>query len=176
MDKVIYFENSSQDECLCSGNIYFDFLDYAFDCSDFFMLAYVNYYGKGYSSIMKSFLKKLNKFKVKTRTNPSWPGTLDTYTKNSTYKVVFYRTDLEAKTILKSINSLNTWSSPLYPQDLAFFKGNQCWFYSVGHENIAAILRATSDDFEFLETRELAHRLNAKPYDDYYRNFDEHLI
>ena len=121
MDKVIFFENNNQSECLCSGDIYFHFLDYAFECADFFMLVYVNYYGKGYSAIMKDFKKKLEAFKVKVRTNPCWPGTPGTYSVNTTYKVVFYRTDPKAKNILKTVTSLSDLSCPIYPQDLAFF-------------------------------------------------------
>ena len=176
MERIIFFENDNQYESVCSGTIYFDFLDYAFAHTDYFMLVYVNYYGKGYSPTMKDYSKKLEKFKIKTRTNPCWPGTLGTYSRNTTYKVVFYRTAFEAKTILKTVSALNTWSSPSYPQDLAFFKGNQCWFYSVGHENIAAIIRATNDDLDFVESRRIAHRTNAKPVDKYYSNYDECLI
>lgn len=139
------------------------------------MLVYVNYYGKGYSAIMKSFRKELEAYKVKTRTNPYWPGTPGTYSVNTSYKVVFYRTDQKAKTILKKVTSLNAWMCPSYPQDLAFFKKNQCWFYSVGHENIAAIIRPTNNDLDFLESHQLAQRMNAKPLSEYYRNFDECL-
>ena len=173
MDSVIFFENTSQNNCLCAGDNYPLFLDYAFDVADFFMLVYVNYYGNGYSAIMKKFKKELKPFQVKTRTDPHWPGTPFTYCLNTTYKIVFYRTDIKAKAILKKVNALNDWSCPHYPQDLAFFKGNICWFYSVGHENIAAVLRPTNDDFEFLESHQLAHRANAKKLSDYYSQFDE---
>ena len=175
MDKVIFFENNYQSECLCSGDVYFDFLDYAFDTADFFMLVYVNYYGKGYSATMKAFKKELEEFKVKTRTNPHWPGTPGTSSMNTTYKVVFYRTDPTAKAILKKVNALNAWACPSYPQDLAFFKGNKCWFYSVGHENIAAIIGATNSDFDFIESKKLANRANAEPLGEYYKQFDECL-
>ena len=175
MEKVIFFENKNQHECLCSGDVYFDFLDYAFKCADYFMLVYVNYYGKGYSAIMKNFKKDLESFRVKTRTNASWPGTPATFCPNTTYKIVFYRTVPEAKAILKRVKTLRGWSSPSYPQDLAFFKKNQCWFYSVGHENIAAIIRATDNDFDFLETKGLALGRNAQPLTEYYKAFDEEL-
>ena len=173
MDKIIYFENNNPNTSICSGSLYFEFLDYAFNCADYFMLVYVNYYGKGYSSIMKEFSKKLQKFKVKSRSNPSWPGTQSTYSHKTTYKIVFYRTDLEAKEILKTVSSLNMWSSPTYPQDLAFFKKEECWFYSVGHENIAAILRPTDEDYCFVEKKGLAHRRNAKPLGEYYDSYNE---
>jgi hypothetical protein len=173
MDKVIFFENKNQKESICSAERYFSFLDYAFDCTDFFMLVFVNYHGKGYSATMNTFKKELEPFTVKTRSNPSWPGTPSTYSINTTYKVIFYRTDPKAKTILKKVTALNDWSSPSYPQDLAFFKGNKCWFYSVGHEKIAAIIRPTNNDLDFMESYQFAQRINVEPLTDYYRGFDE---
>ena len=55
MDKVIYFDNQEQRMDSCSGQAYYNFLDYAFEQTDYFMLVYVNYYGKGYSKIMKHY-------------------------------------------------------------------------------------------------------------------------
>lgn len=175
MEKVIFFENYNQSKCLCSGDRYFHFLDYAFACADFFMLVYVNYYGKGYSAIMKNFKKELEPFKVRSRTNPCWPGTPGTYSVNTTYKIVFYRTDEKAKVILKKVTSISDWKNPYYPQDLAFFKRNKCWFYSVAHENIAAIIRPTEKDLEFLEAHQLSCPMNTDPLSEYYRSFDEHI-
>lgn len=173
---LIYFENNYQKVDPCSGQKYYDFLDYAFSVADFFMLVYVNYYGKGYSKIIKKFIEALKPYKVKSRTNPSWPGTLGTYSLNTTYKVVFYRTSTEAKEVLKNATGISFWSSPSNPQDLAFFKGNLCWFYSVGHENIAAIIHATQDDLDFVESLGLALKKNAKPTSEYYSLYDEPLL
>lgn len=176
-DKIIYFDNNSQKLDRCAGQVYFDFLDYAFSETDFFMLVYVNYYGKGYTKAMKSYKNALNPFKVKSRTNPSWPGTLKTYCPNTTYKIVFYRNDMKAKEILKQVDRLSDWSRPNYPQDLAFFKGNQCWFYSVGHEKIGVVIHATDKDVDFFEKkgltqREAVHNLRIGSFDAY----DEILI
>ena len=158
MDKIIFFDNDDQREDHCVGEIYYNFLDYAFEKTDFFMLVYVNYYGKGYTKTMKSFRDELKPYKVKSRTNPSWPGTLWTICPNTTYKVVFYRNCAEAKEILKRVNCLSAWSCPSYPQDLAFFKGNQCWAYSVGHETMGAIIHADEEDLDFVERLGLAKR------------------
>lgn len=177
MDKIIYFENGNQNVDRCTGKIYFDFLDYAFSKTDFFMLVYVNYGGKGYTKNMKSFKNELAPFQVKTRTNPSWPGTLNTYSANTTYKIIFYKTTSKAKEILKKVCSLSDWSSPFNPQDLAFFKGNQCWFYSVGHEKIAAIIHATNDDLGFLECAGLATANSAKDRkNDYFDAYNEIIV
>lgn len=175
MEKVIYFNNDDQKTDYCAGQTYFDFLDYAFSKTDYFMLVYVNYYGKGYTRQQKYFKKTLEPFKVKSRSNPSWPGTLKTFSKNSSYKVVFYKNDERAKQLLKECNCLSDWSRPVNPEDLAFFKGNKCWFYSVGHEKIAAIIRADKEDLDFVESTGLASRSKAKIRDDYFDAYDEEI-
>lgn len=174
MEKVIYFKNDEQKKDYCTGQIYFDFLDYAFSKNDYFMLVYINYYGKGYTSKQKYFKDALKKYKVKSRNNPKWPGTLQQNCPNTTYKIVFYKTENEAKEILKKVMSLSDWSRPSFPEDLAFFKGNQCWFYSVGHEKIAAIIHATEEDINFLATNGLAEKHKAYiPNDNYFSAYDE---
>ena len=176
MEKVIYFKNDDQHKDYCTGKIYQDFLDYAFLKSDYFMLVYINYYGKGYTKHQRYFKKVLDKFKVKSRSNPSWPGTLTAICHNTTYKVIFYKTQLEAKKILEEVNSLSDWSRPGYPEDLAFFKGNQCWFYSVGHEKIAAIIHADKEDIAFLESKGLANTESSfVAQNNYFDSYDENI-
>lgn len=161
----------------CSGDVYSRFIDYAFEESDFFMLVYVNYYGKGYTKVMKKFRDELQPFVVKSRSNPSWPGTLETYCPNTTYKVIFYRKDEKAKEILKTVDRLSTWSCPSYPQDLAFFKGNNCWSYSIGHEVMGGLIDPTEKDILFLEENGLASRSNIEiDTDNYYSAYDETII
>lgn len=176
MDKAIYFFNDNQRVDNCSGQTYFDFLDYAFEESDYFMLVYVNYYGKGYSKKMNYFKKALKPYQIKARTNPCWPGVLGTDCDQTTYKIIFYSNKPEAKNILKQVAKLSDWSSPSYPQDLAFFKGNQCWFYSVGHEKIGAIIHATDKDLDFVESKRLAVRETAfYPKNNCFGAYDEIL-
>ena len=172
MYKIIHFDNENQTIDKCEGNRYSCFLDYAFENTDYFMLVYVNYYGKGYSQRAKDIKKSLEKYKVKTRTNPQWPGTPGTYAKNTTYKIIFYKTDMAAKKVLKQVSCMSDWSAP-FPQDLAFFKGNLCWFYSVGHEKIGVIIRASRNDIDFLESIGLAKRNDARPMNEYYMLYDE---
>ena len=159
-------------------NDYYDFLSYAFHRTDFFMLVYVNYYNKGYTKEMKALKKALEPYVVKKRTNPSWPGTLNTFSLNSTYKVVFYSTAPEAKQILMRASfCIGDWSRPLNPEDLAFFEGNKCWFYSVGHEKIGAVIRATEDDVRFLLEKGLISLKDVfKRKDDYFDAYDEQLV
>lgn len=170
MDKIVILNQE------CKGQTYYDFLDYAFSQADYFMLVYVNYYRKGYTKSQKHFKTALNPYKVKSRSNPSWPGTLRTVCPNTTYKIVFYRTDDGAKKILKEVESLYEWSRPNCAEDLAFFKGNHCWFYSVGHEKMAAIIHANGSDLAFVESKGLASYGSIYDIlDNYYDAFDEDL-
>ncbi len=116
---------------------------------------------------MKEFKQALQPYKVKSRKNPSWPGTLYTHCPDTTYQIVFYRNTLQAKEILKKVNAMSDWSRPSHPEDLAFFKGNQCWFYSVGHEKIAGILYATDKDIDFVVSKGLAERENVRMESSY---------
>lgn len=176
MDKVIYFFNDNQRIDSCSGQVYFDFLDYAFEESNYFMLVYVNYYGKGYSETMKFFKNALKPYQKKSRSNPSWPGVSNTFCPKTTYKIVFYDNKSEAKEILKRVTKLSDWTAPSNPQDLAFFKGNKCWFYSVGHEKIGAIIHATKKDIDFVESKKLAVREAAfEPQNNFFDSYDELL-
>ena len=178
MKKVIYFNNDDQKKDYCEGKVYSDFIDYAFEECNYFMLVYVNYYGKGYSKIMKDFKNALKPYKVKSRTNPSWPGVLGTICPDTTYKIIFYRNDLKAKELLKQVSKLSDWTRPHYPQDLAFFKGNKCWSFSVGHEKIAGIVDATDKDMNFLISNNLVDKddLDMVIDDDgYYDAYDESI-
>ena len=158
MNKLVYFGSDNPQESCCQGQKYYDFLDYAFSKADYFMLVYINYYGKGYSAKQKYFKEKLAKFKVKSRSNPIWPGTPSVYIENTTYKIVFYKTVEEAKEYLKEVESITDWSMPEMPEDLAFFKRNHCWFHSVGHEDIAGMVNPDEEDLNFLESKGLASR------------------
>lgn len=177
MESILYFENKNQEMDYCSGKAYYAFIDYAFEQSDYFMLVYVNYNRKGYTRFTKEIKGLLEPFKVKSRSNPSWLGTLKTYTPNSDYKIVFYRNAERAKDILKRVSCVSEWSRPFNPEDLAFFKKNKCWFYSVGHEKIAAIINPTDSDIIFLNSNNiLLHNMNINLSKiDYYKQFDEQL-
>ena len=173
--RIVYFNNTNDETDNCSGQKYIDFLDYAFKESDYFMLVYINYYGKGYTKTMKDFRNKLKPYKVKSRCNPKWPGVMETYCKDTTYKIVFYRNVPQAKEVLCMVNKMSDWSQPSHPVDLAFFKGNQCWFYSVGHEKIAGIIHASENDIDFVLSKGLATMDDIFPYDSYYDAYDEVL-
>ena len=138
MEYILDISAQGQAAERCSGPAYQLFLDYAFTQADFFMLAFVNYYGKGLPARARQARAQLAPFRVRSRTNPSWPGTPETCCPNTTYKINGYRCCDAAKQVLQAADRLSDWSRPKNAEDLAFFKGGQCWFYSVGHERIAA--------------------------------------
>jgi len=177
MRKVLYFDSIGGKTDKCSGHVYYAFLDYAFNQSNYFMLVFNNYYGKGLSKKTKEFKQKLNPYRIKSRSNPSWPGNLVSFSPNTTYKIIFYKNCEEAKNILKQVSKLSDWSCPLYPEDLAFFKGNQCWFYSVGHEKIGAFINATKEDILFAEIMGLSTKNDVLTIDsedeEYFKKYDE---
>lgn len=154
-----------------SHSKYNAFIDYSFNKCTAFMLVYINYNGKGYSKEKKEFRKKLKSFEIKRRRNPSWPGVPYTFSNKTEYCIVFYRTTPEAKQILKEKTSLFDWSSPSSPEDLAFFVGDMCWFYSVGHESLAFCIHPDVNDNCFFANNELIDYSNY--YDYYYDQFNE---
>lgn len=76
----------------------------------------------------KTNSKELKPFRVKSRTNPSWPGVLETYCPNTTYKINFYHCCDESKIFLHEFDKLSDWSRPRNAEDLAFFKNNSAGF------------------------------------------------
>lgn len=177
MEYLAYFDNDNQKIDRCAGQVYLDFLEYAFSRTDYFMLVYINYYGNGYTKAMREISRVLKPFRVKRRTNPSWPGTLGTFSRNTTYKIVFYKNCVEAKKVLQHVTKMSDWSCPHYPQDLAFFQGNKCWFYSVGHEKIGGVIRATPEDITFLVDigliKENEAHVRTREDDLYFSQYDE---
>lgn len=195
MDKIIFFNTKYKDSIEgkiytsydaivldryyeyidpCEGQVYRDFIDYAAKKTDYFMLVYKNLFGKGFTKRHDYFRKKLNRFKVKSRSNPSWPGTLGQVAPDTTYRVVFYKNTPEAIEVLKEVQGMGDWDLP-NPEDLAFFKGNQCWFYSVGHEMIQGIIHADKEDLKFVEEKGLADIAWVEEYSSWYDQFDEEL-
>ena len=174
MRRVIYFNEKAQQANYCCKTDYCAFLDYALCKTDYFMLVYKNFYGKGYGKNQEDIKQALAKFQIKKRTDPKWPGVPFTNASNTTYQIVFYKNCPEAFEILKIVEKISDWNSPMFPSDLAFFVGNRCWFYSVGHEKIAAIIDASEEDIMFVEKNGFACREDIINYDgDYFNQFDE---
>ena len=175
MDKMIFFDNAGFK--ICKGQAYYDFLNLAFRKTDAFGLVYINYNNKQYRNEQKRFIEILRKHKIKSINDPGWPRCYEE-TYNSSQKIVFYRFNEETKEILMQVEGLDDWSGA-NPCNLCFFKGNQCWFYSVNNdnENIAAIIHADKEDINFLEEKGFASREKAFiPTDDSIVAYDEVLV
>ena len=148
----------------CENSDYYDFIEYALQRSDYFMLVYVNYENHGFSQIIKNIKQELKPYYFKKRTNPSWIGTPFTYCANTTYQVTYYHSCTEVNKILSKVNNIFQWSRPLYPQDLSFFVKKQCWCYTVGHEEIMGIIDPSSEDIDFLKAHNMFDKRNIKTF------------
>ncbi len=187
MNTYIMFRNDHQEKDHCSGEVYARFLDYAFAEADCFMLVYVNREGKGLSKATKEIRDALHPFAVKRRSDARWPGmiwedadlknTESPYKNGTSYRITFYKTAPEAKDVLKRVDRLCAWVGYSTPQDFAFFKGNKCWVYTVGHECLAAMLNPTDEDILFLEENGLAAREDLEVDDDgFYDAYHEKIV
>lgn len=161
----------------CEGRQYELFLDYALSSTDYFMLVYKNYYNHGFSKPLKEIRSKLAPLKIKRRSNPQWPGTPGTYCRDTAYQVVFYKNDSCAKDVLLKAEDIFGWRSPLFPEDLAFFRGNECWFYSVAHEKIAMVVEPNDEDITFFKRLGLYEDTNLtnhaiRYYEELQKNMD----
>lgn len=175
--KVLEFNSNEFTVDRCCGKVYLDFLDYAFLHSDYFMLVYVNRVNKGNNSQMEYYKKVLAPYEIKCRTNPFWAGVW-MYVSNvndNQYEIVFYRNAPEAKNILGKVYKLSDWVAPTHPQDLAFYKGNQCWFLSIAEIKDGIFIHPTEEDFDFAESHGLAQRTDAfeAPTKEFYSAYDE---
>lgn len=148
----------------CKNRQYESFLEYALKSTDYFMLVYINYYNHGYSKTIKEIRSELAPLKVKRRSNPQWPGTPNTYCKDTTYQVVFYKNAPCAKSVLLKVRDLLGWKSPMFPEDLAFFRGNECWFYSVAHEGVAMVVNPNNEDILFFKQLDVYKEENLTNY------------
>lgn len=103
------------------------------------------------------FAESLEKYLIKQRHNPEWPGTKvfddegmmnDQYT----YDINFYSINPYTKEKLLSINSLYSWKYPYYPQDLAFFKNGKCLLASTAHEEMCEIYCEDEEEYNYLKS------------------------
>jgi len=130
---------------------YVKFIQYALDTSDYFMLVYSRKKQEGFKKSMKIIKKDLHKLKVKSQFRFYWAGTEVCPDNHWEYQVSFYRAEESALQSLLSVNSLFEWDWPSHPQDLSFYRSDQCWFYSVSHERMAIVVMHTPQEVEFLQ-------------------------
>ena len=152
-------------------------IEYAFSRASHFMLVYFYETNKGTTPQMKEMKSQLAPYKVKTRHNSEWPGTKCSFAKNYYHcDVVFYKTVPETKEILLAKETFGGWDYRIHPQDLAFFKGGTCWFYTTMHEKMATCIRASKEDICFFESVGITSKTCVqKVPEHFFRSYDETL-
>ena len=89
---------------------------------------------------MKKLKERLRKYLVKERHDSKWTVN-EVITKRKKeddqylFDICFYKICPEVENfLLESVNSLYDFNPPYLPEDIAFYKDNYCWFYTVTHE------------------------------------------
>lgn len=136
-----------------AGDDFSRFISYALESSDYFMLVYQKIRKYPYKKNIKRIKEQLRPFQVKTRHDPCWPP-YGGYPQSPTdwqYDICFYYACQEVREILLQPGSLFSFGDPLYPKDLCFFRGNQCWFASETIVQRAVLFAPAEADFAFFE-------------------------
>lgn len=158
-DRLLFFRLAEDGEELCSGTCYQALLDYMAARCDRFMLAYVLADGEKMSAEMRHIEQQLRPYRLFYRRTGGWPGAIFDHSivrRGTTYRVTFYRLCAESMAFLHQADGLFSWMPPDRPQDLGFYLGKKCRFYSSGVARIAAFCHATDDDLAFADKNALA--------------------
>ena len=113
------------------GEQYEALIKYCCATCDYFMLVYRVKRTKALRGLQKDFLNRLRKYSVKSRMDWGWAGTPCEFDERFDYRVCFYKIALGAEELLLEAEHLYGFDGEDFPQDLAFFRGDQCWFASV---------------------------------------------
>ena len=70
------------------------------------------------------------------------------------------------KDILLKSGGFHKWLYPKYPEDLCFFKGQKCWFFTIVHEDMFYIVEPTDEDIDMIE------KIGIEYQDIYYCDFE----
>lgn len=89
---------------------------------------------------MQELKERLKKYLVKEKHDSKWTVN-EVITKREKednqylFDICFYKICPEVENfLLESVNSLYDFNPPYLPEDIAFYKDNYCWFYTVTHE------------------------------------------
>lgn len=63
--------------------------------------------------------------------------------------------------LFQSVEGINNWKYPYYPEDLSFAKDGEFWFKSISHEDYAQLAVSSTDEYAFWT------QLGIKFLDDY---------
>jgi len=128
------------------------------------------------SNEYKSFMKKLEPFLIKTRKSDpgdgseyqkiqsegrndyyrkngiGWPGYLGYGDPNWENEIRLYKSDISLLPHLLKPGSLENWRIPKYPEDISFYRNNECWMYTVSHERMLCISPKDEEEHRLLES------------------------
>lgn len=127
------------------GDVYARFITEACKRCDKFSLIRTNYTQSYYKRATVSS-KPIRPYRIKSMEVGSWPsgGPGDDFIKMNPdypYKSIMdvYRVCDETRDFLISKGGIYKWGVPDLPEDLCFYRGEDCWFACVAHEGDCAI-------------------------------------
>lgn len=113
---------------------YHSLIDYAIAHSDAVMLVFsVKKGSKLQGEAKRTIRKQLAQWRIKTRRDSQWPVTTS-YDTCRDFTIDLYTPSQEVKAYLMTQTRLFAWGENGAPQDIAFFKKNQCWLATCSHE------------------------------------------
>ena len=149
-----------------AGDNYVDFINYCVETCDYCMLVYRYYKQKGLPDPIKFVRNQLRPLCVKTKSDSAWPGTPFTFADFYRYRICFYKLNDDVKSILYNAQHLFGFDSVRFPQDVAFFRRNKCFIYSVVHEKFASMVDPEKKDKEMLKKFVSNYRISTNDVDD----------
>lgn len=132
--------------------IYFAFLDYMLEYSQFFSFVHARYRENDkLKKTVKEIKNGLRGYKVFSERVNKWPGTITCDGDQYIYQLMIYRADPGAEEYLRKVPRLFDWDYPRYPMDLAFYKDGYAWFALSAHEQWNSLY---TDDYTHIENLE----------------------
>lgn len=143
MKQNVYLNYDLQNE------LYYKFLDLAFDVCDQFMFIVRKGNSLNYKGL--SLIVDLEDSFIEKKEQNEWIGTWS----DEFVDVYYYKTtDSAKKTLKKYSNSLHTWIHPDLPEDLCFVKRGKPWLINVSHEELSSV-NANEEEIDAMIEMEL---------------------
>lgn len=116
---------------------YANFIKYMLSKSDYFSLIDFRYKkNEPLKNKSKRIFELLKNNKIGAQYATKWPGT-EIADKDHFYKIVFYKSNIEAHKALTIVDNIFEWYYPNAPMDLCFYRQGYCWYESIAHETEA---------------------------------------
>ena len=79
-----------------------------------------------------------------------WPGNIGQT--DQRYDIYLFKSDVKVLPILLKSEKLADWKAPQFPEDLCFFRNNECWLFTVSHEEILSFTLKSYDEYDLLKS------------------------